>query len=401
MPKKKQNFRNSPDSLEQLDGNERARLYKKARQQRRATQAPRPRERRRSYDEWLEASDEECPSVQKMTRAGGTLDDLVEKLLDQPEPTPAPDAGAEHESDGAQTTWTGVVTHVTAGRCQVLDASGNTRRCRTPEWLQDSTPVAVGDEVHVITQEQCDEDEVGHVLPRRTILARPDAMVPGRQRVIVANVDVVAIVASVKTPPLRPRLIDRYLVAIEQGGATPLVVVNKVDLVSADEREATLAALHPLRALGVEWIECSALQHHGLDRLREELRDKTVAFVGHSGVGKSSVVNALAPDLAVDTGAVTDHSGKGTHTTTSSSLYEIGNGTRLIDTPGIRSFGLQGLTPDELRDYFHEFDAVAGQCRFADCTHDHEPECQVQKAVAAGEISDARYETYVRLLREL
>ncbi|MEM7166376.1 MAG: ribosome small subunit-dependent GTPase A [Planctomycetota bacterium] len=393
---KKKRFRNAPEQLGELDGNERARLYKKARQQRRATQAPRRRERKRSYDEWLEAGDDAADSgVQKMSQSTSTLDSFVERMLDAPTPQAPPCSGE------AGAALEGLVVHVTAQRCQVSIAGGAARRCHIPEWVHESTPIAIGDRVLVQARESCDEDEVVEVLPRQSHLSRPDPMVPGRERIIVANVDVVAVVAALKTPPLRPRLIDRYLVAIEQGGASPLIVVNKTDLVPEAERAANLSVLDPVRKLGVPVVCCSALHAAGMEELRQHLRHKTVAFVGHSGVGKSSIVNALQPELDVDTGAVTNHAGKGTHTTTASTLYSVGGGTLVIDTPGVRSFGLQGLTRDDLRYYFHDFDTRAATCRFADCAHDHEPGCGVRAGVDGGEIAPARYETYLRLLREL
>jgi ribosome biogenesis GTPase / thiamine phosphate phosphatase len=236
---------------------------------------------------------------------------------------------------------------------------------------------------------------VTHVSERKTKLARPDPATKG-EHIIVANVDLIAIVVSLIAPPLHPRLIDRYFIAIQHGGAEPLLVVNKVDLASEADRAAAEAMLAPYAAIGLSPRWLSANTGEGIHALRAELSGQTVAFVGHSGVGKSSVVNALYPELAQKTGAVSEGYGRGTHTTTASGLFEMPNGTRLIDTPGVRSFGLAGIKRAELRLYFPEFAGFA--CRFRDCSHQQEPACAVREAAKNGEIAAARYDTYLRLM---
>jgi len=234
------------------------------------------------------------------------------------------------------------------------------------------------------------ERGVERILPRRTTLARTTPGQPHRQRVLAANIDLVAVVASFGEPPLRPGLIDRYLVAIQRGGAEPLLCVNKADLLTAAEREL----LTPYEALGVPVLLCSTVTGAGLTELRAKLKGKLCVFTGHSGVGKSSLVNALAPGLDLRTGTVTESTGKGRHTTTASSLYELGCGIRIIDTPGIREFGIGLADADDMV----EFGAYAGQCRFRNCTHTHEPGCAVKEAVDRGDIPRARYESYLRLV---
>ncbi len=239
------------------------------------------------------------------------------------------------------------------------------------------------------------------VLPRHSVLARPDPLNPHLQRLIAANIDVVVNVVSLKTPPLRPRLIDRFLIAIFRGGAMPVICVNKIDLVPSGEREAELAPLEPFAQLDVPIIGCSTTTGEGLGELRALLEGKTGALVGHSGVGKSSILNALDERLQITTGGLHAKRGTGRHTTSSSTLHDLGGSTFLIDTPGIREFGLWSLDRDTLRDYFPELDETAGLCRFNDCTHLHEPGCEVKARVAAGEIHPARYDAYVRLSEEI
>jgi ribosome biogenesis GTPase len=234
------------------------------------------------------------------------------------------------------------------------------------------------------------ERGVEGILPRRTTLARTDPARPSREQVLAANIDVVAVVGSFGEPPLRPGLFDRYLVAIQRGGAEPLLCVNKADLLTTAER----GLLAPYEALGVPLLLCSAFTGSGLAELRARLEGRLCVFTGHSGVGKSSLLNALAPGLEQRTAALSEAGGKGRHTTTASSLHELGCGIRIIDTPGIREFGIGLAAPGEMI----EFDAYAGQCRFRNCAHTHEPGCAVKDAVARGEIPRARYESYLKLL---
>lgn len=253
----------------------------------------------------------------------------------------------------------------------------------------------VGDQVTLglATDEQT--WRVIQVAERKTKLARPDPATKG-EHIVVANVDRIAIVVSLIAPPLHPRLIDRYFIAIQHGGAEPLLVVNKVDLASEMERKEAVAMLEPYAAVGLAPMWLSANSGEGIDALRAELSGQTVALVGHSGVGKSSVVNALYPELAQKTGAVSEGYGRGTHTTTASGLFVMPDGTRLIDTPGVRSFGLAGIKRDELRLYFPEFAGFS--CRFRDCAHREEPACAVREAAESGAIAKVRYETYLRLM---
>ena len=208
--------------------------------------------------------------------------------------------------------------------------------------------------------------------------------------------DIVVNVVSLKTPPLHPGLIDRYLIAIGKSGAEPLVCVNKVDLQASPE---DLEPMRPYQDVGIPVIFCSAATGTGLVELSEALAGKLCVFAGHSGVGKSSLLNALDPQLEIATGSVSSANTKGRHTTTSSALYRLPNGATVIDTPGIREFGLWDVTKDDLRNYYQEF--AGHPCAFSDCTHTHEPDCGVKQAVAAGEIPKPRYESYARIRASL
>jgi ribosome biogenesis GTPase len=235
------------------------------------------------------------------------------------------------------------------------------------------------------------------VLPRRSLLARADPHVAQRRRAIAANVDLVVVVVAVEAPPLHPRLIDRYLVAVEHSGARPVLVVNKVDLLDDGRRHELLARLQPYRALGMPVLPCSASTGGGIDAVRAVLAGSTCVFVGQSGVGKSSLLNALG-DAAARVGAVRDGDGRGRHTTAASALYDLAGGIRVIDTPGIRRFSVEDENQASVAAGFVEFAPYVGGCRYRDCSHVHEPGCAVRQAVEDGTIPRSRYESYRKLL---
>jgi ribosome biogenesis GTPase len=319
--------------------------------------------------------------------------------------TPAPaggdpfDTGAWGEISDIDPRQAAIVISIGSGRCRLFHAE-HEFDCAVPAELavRQKSALAVGD--RVVTERLDGECRLAGVLRRRTVLSRPDPLNPHLQRLIVANIDVVIHVVSVKAPPLRPRLIDRFLIAIQRGGAQAAICVNKIDLLDGDERVRELAALDPYRALDVPVIGCSIKSGEGIAELRALVEGKTCALVGHSGVGKSSILNVLDERLDIETGELHKR-GTGRHTTTASTLHDLGGDTYLIDTPGIREFGLWNLTPETLRDYFPEFAEPGQYCRFNDCTHLHEPGCLVKERAEAEELSRARYDAYVRLSEDL
>lgn len=257
--------------------------------------------------------------------------------------------------------------------------------------------LAVGDEVAFTTTDGPPRIEA--LLPRRTWLARSDPGNLHRDLVLAANVDVAVITVAVADPPLRPGLIDRFLLALARGGVSPVVCANKIDLVA--DAAAVQRVLAPYGELEMPVFLCSAAQQSGLAALRAHLAGKTCVFVGHSGVGKSSLLNALDPDGNRSVGAVREDDGTGRHTTSWSSLRQLADGTRIIDTPGIRALGLERLDAEQVRASFADLREAAGRCRFTDCSHQHEPDCAVRAAVAEGRIRAARYASYLRILQSL
>lgn len=340
---------------------------------------------------WEDELHETLSSIQP--RGGGRRVGPAEPPEREPPELPEDEMAAEiHE---------GMVVEPWSGACRV-ESRGRSLECVLPSRLavDQQRSLAVGDRVRFALHGAGDH-RIVEVLPRRAVLSRPDPRNPRRERVIAANVDVVVQVVSFRRPPLRPALIDRCLIAIERGGARGLICANKVDLLGDEaERRRELAALEPYRELGLTVIACSARTGEGLDAVRRELAGSTAAFVGHSGVGKSSLLNALAPDLDLRTSEVSGR-GRGRHTTTRSCLHDLGDGIRVVDTPGIREFGLFELDAAELPAYFPEFEAHAAHCRFNDCRHVREPDCAVRAAVERQELRAARYATYRRILESL
>ncbi len=253
---------------------------------------------------------------------------------------------------------------------------------------------AVGDRVVVV------RGRVISIGERRTFLSRTDPGPGKRERVIVANVDLVVIVVSVGNPPLRPRLIDRYLAAIRHGGAEALIVVNKVDSLPSEEVARQVKTLDSFRHSGAEVKLVSAATNIGLAELIELLSGKVCVFVGHSGVGKSSLVRAISPEIDAAEGTLSDKTGRGRHTTTGSCLYVTSDGITMIDTPGVREFGLTFKESDDLAEAFSEFHPFLGHCRFPNCKHVAEPACAILDAVQDGRIPRDRYRAYRKLLGE-
>ena len=288
-----------------------------------------------------------------------------------------------------------VISH--AKKWAFVELDHEERLCLIDEGLleRSATLLAPGD--RVLVEFEGEDAVVRGVAPRRTRLSRPGGE-HGRiaEQIFAANIDILIVVAAAADPPFRVGLIDRYLIAAMVGQIEPILCVNKMDLVA---REPEAVAIY--RDLGIRIFPTSCETGAGIPALREALSGKFSVLSGHSGVGKSSLLNAMDSDLELHTKEVSESSQRGRHTTSASRLYVLDERTRIIDTPGIRSLGLWGVSATEAAAYFPEIGEASARCRFRDCTHTHEPNCAVLTAVEEEIIPRARYDSYLRIRASL
>jgi ribosome biogenesis GTPase / thiamine phosphate phosphatase len=291
-----------------------------------------------------------------------------------------------------------VLKSIGSNRCDVQTAEGRVYTCSVRRVVRTMTrearnAVVAGDRVQFQPLDEM-EGVIERVEPRTSTISRGSGQF---EHVIVANVDQAVIVASAVDPPLKPGLIDRFLASASRGHVTPIIVINKADL-------ADVVALQPIvglyARLGYEVLLTSASTGGGVDRLRSLLTGRETVFAGQSGVGKTSLLNAIQPGLGRRTSHVSAESGKGRHTTRVSELIALEDGGWVVDTPGVRQMELWDIISEEVEGYFIEFRPFVALCRFPDCTHTHETGCQVKQALVEGRISPLRYESYLRMLDE-
>jgi ribosome biogenesis GTPase len=316
---------------------------------------------------------------------------------------PAPTDGAT----GPQAGWQpGRVLYVTGNLAMVETSDGRLLNCAVSRVLrtiaiEGRSSVTAGDCVQIRPADGAVSGKVGgepqgmieRVEARHGVLTRAYR---GREQVIAANVDMVLITCALAEPGLKPNLVDRTIVAAEKAGIRSVLCLNKADLVD-------LASVQPYAGLygqlGYEVVVTSARTEIGLGRLRQILRDRTTVVAGQSGVGKSSLLNAVDPGLDLEVGEISQSTLHGKHTTRVARLHRLSDGGWVVDTPGIRQFELWDVMPEELEGYFIEFRPYVPHCRFPNCTHTHEHSCAVKEAVDSLEIDPGRYERYLNLFR--
>ena len=267
-----------------------------------------------------------------------------------------------------------------------------------------TNPIAVGDRVKFEIEGEHPSAEnpavITEVLPRSNYIIRKSTNLSRQSHIIAANLDKAFLVVTLDFPEVKLPFLDRLLVTCEVYGVHPTIVLNKVDLLTEAHADM-LAAFHEIyEGAGYQILEVSAVTGQGIDSLRGMIKDGVCLFSGVSGVGKSSLIKAVDPGLDPRTGEISDVHLQGKHTTTFYEMYKVASGGYIIDTPGIRGFGLVDLEKEEIALYFPEMLKVSRDCRFSPCTHTHEPGCAVKEAVETGEISYERYSSYLGMLEE-
>lgn len=296
--------------------------------------------------------------------------------------------------------FTATVVRATGSWYDVLH-DGETVRCRIRgrlrlKGVRSTNPVVVGDEV------ACEADEGGDyviadILPRRNYVIRRASNLSKESHIIAANVDQALLMASLRSPETPTEFVDRFLVTCETYKVPVTILLSKLDLQDA-EAVAEFRAVY--EGAGYRVLEVSVREGRGVEEVRELLAGRTTLVSGNSGVGKSTLIQAIDPSLDIRTGEISESHHKGRHTTTFSTMYPLAGGGAVIDTPGIKGFGLIDIDEAELWHYFPEMMRVAPACRFYNCTHTHEPGCAVTEAVKAGEIAWPRYESYLKIRDE-
>ena len=296
--------------------------------------------------------------------------------------------------------FTATVVRATGSWYDVLH-DGETVRCRIRgrlrlKGVRSTNPVVVGDEV------ACEADEGGDyviadILPRRNYVIRRASNLSKESHIIAANVDQALLMASLRSPETPTEFVDRFLVTCEAYKVPVTILLSKLDLQDA-EAVAEFRAVY--EGAGYRVLEVSVREGRGVEEVRELLAGRTTLVSGNSGVGKSTLIQAIDPSLDIRTCEISESHHKGRHTTTFSTMYPLAGGGAVIDTPGIKGFGLIDIDEAELWHYFPEMMRVAPACRFYNCTHTHEPGCAVTEAVKAGEIAWPRYESYLKIRDE-
>lgn len=297
------------------------------------------------------------------------------------------------------------------GRLYWVQAGGRQLLCALRERVKKQaeskiSPVVVGDKVTLELLADPDKIDISKgdpqavitkVAPRMSKFSRPKRGREDLEQIVASNIEQMLIVTSVAMPSFKPHLVDRFLIAATSGGLTPIIIVNKIDLIhdiDLDHFRKTYSRLE------IEVILTSVIEKIGLKQFEQALKDRISVIAGQSGVGKSSLLNAIEPKLDIRIGKVSEYSQKGVHTTTAVEMHALSCGGFVVDTPGLKYLGLWGIEATELQYLFPEIERYADQCRFNDCLHRGEPGCGVLDALAKGLIDDNRYQSYLILLDE-
>ena len=298
----------------------------------------------------------------------------------------------------AEQYFSGVVVRATGSWYEVL-SEGERFQCRIRgklrlKGVRSTNPVVVGDEVQCLTDEQ-GSHVIVDITPRRNYVIRRASNLSKESHIIASNIDQALLLVTLKQPETALEFVDRFLVTCEAYKIPVVILLAKIDLQDREEVAHFRSIYEPI---GYRVVEVSAMTGEGVDTVHDLLVGRTTLLSGNSGVGKSTLVQRIDPSLDIRTGDISESHHKGRHTTTFSTMYPLTEGGALIDTPGIKGFGLIDIEEEELWHYFPEMMHYGRECRFYNCTHTHEPGCAVVAALEAGEISELRYESYLKMM---
>ena len=300
----------------------------------------------------------------------------------------------------------GIVYKSTGSWYAVLGQDGQMHECRIKgkfrvQGIKSTNPVAVGDVVQFELEQSGDTPHgvIFDIVERRNYMIRKSVNLSKQTQIIAANIDQALLLITLNNPPTLTPFIDRFLVTAEAYDIPVVMVFNKMDSYSVEERFEVDYLLSLYRSIGYTCLMVSALTGDGVDALKRIMEGKTSLVSGHSGVGKSTLINTISPGLDLRTGAISLQHAQGTHTTTFAEMFDLSFGGRIIDTPGIKGFGVVDMEQDQIGDYFPEFFALKSQCKYHNCTHMEEPFCAVKTALDQDKLAWSRYKSYVQLMQ--
>ncbi len=265
--------------------------------------------------------------------------------------------------------------------------------------IRSTNPIAVGDRVSIIENEE-GTALITEIEDRKNYIIRKSSNLSKQSHILAANIDLCFLVVTINHPVTSTVFIDRFLASAEAYRVSVNLIFNKTDIYAEEETEYMDALIAMYEYIGYPSIKISALKNEGITILQEKIKNKITLFSGHSGVGKSTLINSLIPDTNLKTGAISDYHGKGMHTTTFSEMIELPQGGFIIDTPGIKGFGTVDMDKEEIFHFFPDIFKFSKDCRFHNCIHINEPDCAVRNAVEKHYISESRYKSYLSMMQE-